>query len=673
MDENKKNSLPDGISSITDDEAINEIDFGSFLEENAKSSPLFEGFHDDIERTEKSLESELQSLYDDIMGSGPATIVPKPMSLLTSEDAEPAKIALSDPELPAADEESTLEDLWIDPEEYMEIPVVSLDEEETKEETQPEIEGEIPADVFFSPETPDEQAASITDIAKDDIFSLINSLKSETEGETGFEDILSEIEANSEIVPVEVNSPEAAQLVTVHEEEIAFEEKDEPEKEEVGVDFDELVAQEELADSEVEFEETEEKPQTDTAQEDFDRELAILLGDIPEEEIEVKKPAAEGFVIEIPDEEDGLNLVDEEFRVDENARTYELQPEYSEVVSTEKPSPIDITAHDDDEEYETILDEPAEEKPGKKSGAAEVIRKIVLTLSIITIVVSLGVLVNTYFIEPYKAKTSTQDLAEQMSQNQSAHSDAVIEDVSTDSESNYPQGMLAKYAQLYDANEDLAGWISIPALQIELPIAIGEDNDYYRNRDIYKKYTMYGVPFFDYRMTDLKNLHRNTVLYGHNMRSDDLIFGMLENYRTIEGYQSAPVIECNTIYGDHTWFVYGVFLSNAYEAQDNGYVFPYNFIDISDEKFADYIKEIDKRKLYTTGVDLNVNDKILTLSTCCYDFTDARLVVVARLKRDGESVSVDTSNAYKNPNPKYPQAWYDSQKKTNPYAEDARW
>ncbi|MBQ4627389.1 MAG: sortase [Clostridia bacterium] len=673
MDENKKNSLPDGISSITDDEAIKEIDFGSFLEENAKGSPLFEGFHDDIEKTEKSLENELQSLYDDIMGSGPATIVPKPMSLLTAEDAEPAKIALSDPELPKANEESSLEDLWIDPEEYMDIPVVSLDEETEPQESQSVIEGEIPAEAFFSPETPEEQAVSIADIAKDDIFSLINSLKTESEGETGFEDILSEIEANPEIVPVDVNSEAAAQLVTPQQEEkIAFEEEKEEPADENGddVDFDELVAQEEMADSEVDFEASEQE--TDP-EEDFDRELAILLGDIPAEETEIKKPSAEGFVIEIPDEDDEPGKTDDEFKVENDAQGYELQPEYSAVVSTEKSAPIDITAHDDDEEYENILDEPEAEKPEKKSGIGEVIRKIVLTLSIITIVVSLGVLVNTYFIEPYKAKTATQSLAEQMSQNQNAHSDAVIEDTGANADSKYPQGMLAKYAQLYDANDDLSGWISIPALQIELPIAIGEDNDYYRNRDIYKKYTMYGVPIFDYRMTDLRNLHRNTVLYGHNMRSDDLIFGMLENYRTIEGYQSAPVIECNTIYGDHTWFVYGVFLSNAYENQDNGYVFPYNFIDISDAKFADYIEEIDKRKLYTTGVDLNVNDKILTLSTCCYDFADARLVVVARLKRDGESISVDTSNAYKNPNPKYPQAWYDANKKTNPYAEDARW
>ena len=107
--------------------------------------------------------------------------------------------------------------------------------------------------------------------------------------------------------------------------------------------------------------------------------------------------------------------------------------------------------------------------------------------------------------------------------------------------------------------------------------------------------------------------------------------------------------------------------------QDNGYVFPYNFIDCSDQKFAEYIVELEKRSFYDTGVDLAVTDKILTLSTCCYDFEDARLVVVARQRREGESVAVDTSKAYKNNDPKYPQAWYDAYGKTNTHENDPRW
>ena len=332
-----------------------------------------------------------------------------------------------------------------------------------------------------------------------------------------------------------------------------------------------------------------------------------------------------------------------------------------------------------DESKFVVPEEPTEEQPAdgekKKVTASEIIRKIVLAVSIITIIVSSGVLANTYIIEPYNYKKNEDLLASRLNSGANEHSDASVDDVTVNGgdSSKYPSGMLAKYAQLYDVNSDLAGWISIPALEINLPVVKGADNSYYLRRNIYKKRTDYGVPFFDYRISDLKNLPRNTVVYGHNMRHDDLIFGMIENYREISGFKSAPVIECNTIYGDQLWFVYAVFITNSRASDDNGYLFPYNFIDVSDAKFAEYIMEIDKRKLYTTGVDINPTDKILTLSTCCYDFDEARLVVVARMRRAGESSSVNTSNAMENPNPKYPQAWYDANKKTNPYAADSRW
>ena len=135
-----------------------------------------------------------------------------------------------------------------------------------------------------------------------------------------------------------------------------------------------------------------------------------------------------------------------------------------------------------------------------------------------------------------------------------------------------------------------------PKTAFDTVVVQSDDNSYYLKKDIYGKYTTYGVPFYDYRMTDFENLHMNNVIYGHNMRSDDLIFGMLENYRDISGFRQAPVIECNTIYGDHTWFVYAAFLTNSKESDDNGYVLPYNFIDIGDQKFEAYIEEIDKRK-----------------------------------------------------------------------------
>ncbi|MBQ7838042.1 MAG: class B sortase [Clostridia bacterium] len=690
---NQNKKLPDGLSSIADDEAITEIDLGDFLEESTKSAPLFEGFHEDIENTEKSLESDLQNLYDDIMSSGPETIVPKPMSVLTEKESP----------------KSALDELWMNPEDYFDadIPVVSLDEDE--------IEEEIPEEAFFNPEAA-EEAAPEEDFERNSIFSLIDSLKSESDVETGFSEILSEIESNEGIattidgsladaqrlVSQDYTPEESFEEVSFGDEEIDWndiETEDEAPAEEYALPVEDEAPAEETAEISVDDivkQYATAKPEAasapspvapaaeasfdvdniDTNSEEFDRELAFLLGDKAAEAAGEEASAQTGFVINVPD--DGN---DYEKAAAAPEKLYEAAP--MSTIPVEES--LEIVTEDDGKKKKKKKDKKnknkdnaqAAEKEGKKSGGAgEVVRKIILSVSIITIIVSCGILVNTYFIEPMRFKSGNDDLVAQMQENINANGDSteIADEVKQQAAVDFPEGMLAKYAQLYAANDDLRGWISIPGFDINLPIAQGTDNNFYLKKDIYGKYTTYGVPFFDYRMTDFKNLHKNTVVYGHNMRHDDLIFGMLENYRFIEaGFQKAPVIECNTIYGDFTWFVYAAFISNSDASQDNGYLFPYNFIDVSDGKFADYIAEIDKRKFYTTGVDIQPTDKILTLSTCCYDFEDARLVVVARLRREGESVAVDTSRAYLNDDIKYPQIWYDVNKKTNNHASDPRW
>ncbi len=642
--ENKKpSSLPEGLSSIMDDEAITEINLTDFLESNNGAAPVFEGFHEDIEKTEKSIEDELQNLYDDIMGSGP--IVPKPMSVLTSNE----------PEEEPAEENSALSELWMSPDEYFEldIPVVTLDEDAPVATES----GDVSQDAFFAPEEAEDGS---NDSAKDDIFNMIDMLKSESD-ETGFGSILSEIEENKGIAPVEGGVSAASQLVTDPAAYDATEEYEDDDISGLSDDIEENIkgSDDDLFDGE----------------EDYEKELEKLIA---EDEPVINLQAAdggnekvsEGFVIDVPDDGNDYDAAAAqpeklyEPKPMGGTVTYFTQEEYEEKISKEEKKNLQERK------------KKSESKEKKKPAKGDVVSKIVLTISSIVIVVCVGILANTYIIRPLQFRKQAEELSAQMSENLAQHEMAEVVDTGLEEEFpgvEFPTGMLAKYAKLYVANSDLRGWIKIPGFEIDLPVVQGDDNDYYLKKNVYGKYTTYGVPFYDYRMTDFENLHRNNVIYGHNMRSDDLIFGMLENYRKIDGFKQAPVIECNTIYGDYTWFVYAVFISNSKPADDNGYFLPYNFIDVSQADFEKYISEIDKRKFYTTGVDINSSDKILTLSTCCYDFNDARLVVVARLRREGESVVVDTSKAIENPNPKYPQKWYDVNKKVNPYAEDVRW
>ena len=176
----------------------------------------------------------------------------------------------------------------------------------------------------------------------------------------------------------------------------------------------------------------------------------------------------------------------------------------------------------------------------------------------------------------------------------------------------------------------------------------------------------------DYR-NDPKYLGQNTIIYGHHM-SDGLVFADLTKYKTIEGFQESPIIQFDTLYRSYTFKVYAVIITNSQADDDNGYIFNYTVTDFgSEENFMEYIAAVDERKLYTTGVDIQPGDKLLTLQTCTYEFSDARLVVIGRMVRDGESTTVDTSLAVENASPRYPQAWYDKQGITNPYADAEKW
>ena len=236
----------------------------------------------------------------------------------------------------------------------------------------------------------------------------------------------------------------------------------------------------------------------------------------------------------------------------------------------------------------------------------------------------------------------------------------------------FPRGLQLKYARLYATNNEFAGYLEAPGINMSLPVVQTTDDEAYLNKNFYGKSTKYGCPFVSY-LNRLEPLDYHTVIFGHHM-NDHTIFGALDNYKTLAGYKKSPTIAFNTLYRDYTWKVFAVFITNAVAQDDNGYVFNYYFTALpTDEQKAAYLNELKQRSLYDTGVDVQPGDPLLTLSTCSHEFDDARLVVVARLVRNGENAAVDTGKAVLNSNPRYPQVYYDKKKLNNPYANAQRW
>lgn len=238
------------------------------------------------------------------------------------------------------------------------------------------------------------------------------------------------------------------------------------------------------------------------------------------------------------------------------------------------------------------------------------------------------------------------------------------------------------YSEFKKQNSDTVGWITVPNTNINYPVVQGKDNDYYLKHDFEKASNKNGAVFMDYR-NNPTNLNTNTIIYAHNTYSDTM-FSDLVRYQDIEFLKENPIITFDTMEAYKKWVICAVFITNAVPEDDNGYVFNYICPEMG-ESFKGYKEEVLKRSLYSTGVDFNSDDEILTLSTCCRDLdlynkngvrtyrANARIVIIAKALENNESGYGLVDNAKENPSPKYPQLYYDKYGIQNPYKADARW
>ena len=288
---------------------------------------------------------------------------------------------------------------------------------------------------------------------------------------------------------------------------------------------------------------------------------------------------------------------------------------------------------------------PAKKKKKKKGGAKEIFRRIVMFISA-TVFLCSALYIGDYVYQGIKNKQEIDRLNGLYSGN------GMLDE----------NGVNTSFYQLLEQNPDTVGWINVPNTQVHNPVVKTSDNDKYLTTNFEGEKSKYGTVFADMNNVFEKGpvTSTNTILYAHHMK-DGQMFGELKKYRDLDFYKENPVISFTTIYSPTTtrWKVFSVFIINTHRDDDNGNLFNYMRTEFSGESdFEEFIQNCYQRSIITTPVqDVTMSDKLLTLSTCVYDFDDARLVVVARQVRDGESESVDTSSAIINPDPVYPQVY----------------
>ena len=179
--------------------------------------------------------------------------------------------------------------------------------------------------------------------------------------------------------------------------------------------------------------------------------------------------------------------------------------------------------------------------------------------------------------------------------------------------------------KLRKTNESIVSWITVDGTNINYPIVKGNDNSFYLNHDINRNLKFSGWTFMDYRNAiDMSD--DNTIFYGHNL-ANKTAFGSLTNLFTEDWFKTSN--HYIVVLAEDGKFVYEVF--SVYTIDPEVYYLQNNFAD--KEGYKAFLNTLKSRSNFDFDVDLNEDDKIITLSTCTSDNQNRNVVHAKLIKK----------------------------------------
>lgn len=201
----------------------------------------------------------------------------------------------------------------------------------------------------------------------------------------------------------------------------------------------------------------------------------------------------------------------------------------------------------------------------------------------------------------YKDKKNNDETTEQLKNN------VKLEKIKKDNSNN--EKYIVDFKKLKSENSDVVAYIKVNNTNIEYPIVKTSNNNFYLNHSFDKSKNSRGWIFADYK-NKFDNTDKNIVIYGHNMR-DESMFGSLKNILNEEWYNNAENKNI-TFLTEKENYIYKVF--SIYKIESEDYYIKTNFKN--DEDYEKFLNTKKNRSIKNFDINLNINDKIITLSTC---------------------------------------------------------
>ena len=171
------------------------------------------------------------------------------------------------------------------------------------------------------------------------------------------------------------------------------------------------------------------------------------------------------------------------------------------------------------------------------------------------------------------------------------------------------ENMIPELREKYN-NKDIVMRIVFDDLGIDSVITQYKDNKYYLNHDAYKKKSVLGSIFMDYRNT---KKDQKINIYGHNSRKYDVPFRKLEKYLDEEYYRENSIFTIYDEEGEHKYQIFSIYPIN----KDNKTHMVVKFK--SDEELKAYVKKAQQGSIHENNIEIDKSSKFIFLQTCLYD------------------------------------------------------
>lgn len=179
--------------------------------------------------------------------------------------------------------------------------------------------------------------------------------------------------------------------------------------------------------------------------------------------------------------------------------------------------------------------------------------------------------------------------------------------------------------EMQTAYPDTVGWLYIPDTLVNYPIMQGSDNNFYLHHAYDGSWLSSGSVFLDFRC-ESRFMNNLNVLYGHHMNNGSMFAGVcnFKDYGYFQAHKYGWMITADDVYR------IDFFSAAVTDCNDEIYS--------GFENTADRLSHIYDISAIYEPTEISEQDRLVLLSTCSYEFENARTVLTGKLVRMGDDI-----------------------------------